>query len=92
MEKSRLETKLVSGPGHSESNNKTEVSGNRRERDTLITVGSVNSDIEVSITCITFFGHTSARMLNAYGTFNSCCVGKAGHQAQGGAKVMPKRT
>ncbi|KAL6651851.1 hypothetical protein ACP70R_010776 [Stipagrostis hirtigluma subsp. patula] len=38
MEKSRLETRLTSG---------LEVSGSRRERDTLTTVGSVNSDIEM---------------------------------------------
>ncbi|XP_062227043.1 kinesin-like protein KIN-14I [Phragmites australis] len=47
MEKSSLETRLTSGQGNSESNNKIEASGNRRERDTLTTVGSVNSDIEM---------------------------------------------
>lgn len=41
MEKSRLETRLTSGQG--------------RERDTLTTVGSVNSDIEVSVTCLQLF-------------------------------------
>lgn len=39
MEKSKLETRLTSGQG--------------RERDTLTTVGSVNSDIEVSMTLTT---------------------------------------
>ncbi|KAL6844152.1 hypothetical protein ACP4OV_025825 [Aristida adscensionis] len=38
MEKSRLEARLTSG---------LEVSGSRRERDTVTTVGSVNSDIEM---------------------------------------------
>lgn len=38
MEKGRLETRLTSGQG--------------RERDTLTTVGSINSDIEVSVTCL----------------------------------------
>ncbi|XP_062184363.1 kinesin-like protein KIN-14I [Phragmites australis] len=47
IEKSRLETILTSGQGHSESNNKIEASGNRRERDALTTVGSINSDIEM---------------------------------------------
>ncbi|TVU16478.1 hypothetical protein EJB05_40046 [Eragrostis curvula] len=39
MEKSRLETRLING--------QAEVSGTRRERDTLTTVGSVNNDIEL---------------------------------------------
>jgi hypothetical protein len=58
MEKNRLETRSISGQGHAESNNKTEVSGNCCERDTLTTVGSVNSDIEVIMICIPFFCHT----------------------------------
>jgi hypothetical protein len=58
MEKSRLETRSISGQGHAESTNKTEVSGNRCERDILTTVGSVNSDIEVIMICIPFFYHT----------------------------------
>ncbi|KAK3143436.1 hypothetical protein QOZ80_4AG0300290 [Eleusine coracana subsp. coracana] len=37
MEKSRLETRLLSGQGHSET----------KQKDTLTTVGSVNSDIEL---------------------------------------------
>uniref|UniRef100_A0A0E0G752 Kinesin-like calmodulin-binding protein n=1 Tax=Oryza nivara TaxID=4536 RepID=A0A0E0G752_ORYNI len=46
MEKTRLETRLKSGQGQ-ESSNRTGVSGNYFERDTLPTVGTVNNSIEM---------------------------------------------
>ncbi|KAG8066613.1 hypothetical protein GUJ93_ZPchr0004g39041 [Zizania palustris] len=46
VEKSRLETRFRSGQGQ-DSNNKTGVAGNHFERDTLPTVGTVNSNIEM---------------------------------------------
>ncbi|EAZ32332.1 hypothetical protein OsJ_16543 [Oryza sativa Japonica Group] len=46
MEKTRLETRLKSGQGQ-ESSNRTGVSGNHFERDTLPTVGTVNNSIEM---------------------------------------------
>ncbi|KAM3390190.1 hypothetical protein ACQJBY_012024 [Aegilops geniculata] len=46
VEKNRLETKLTNGQGQ-ENNTKIDLSGNHCERDTLTTVGSVNSGIEM---------------------------------------------
>lgn len=69
MEKGRLETRLTSGQS--------------RERDTLTTVGSVNSDIEVSVIWLQFlWSHLFfAKLLQTYDDFKSFISKKDAYKA-----------